>query len=84
MAFPAGQKARKALPNEVLSPRRRLATFILITELRLASVKLHMFLAIDRVSKFTYVEFHDRTKMLNGGPSSKTLSRLSPIKFIPF
>jgi hypothetical protein len=25
-----------------------------------------MFLAIDRVSKFTYVEFHDRTKMLNG------------------
>ena len=28
--------------------------------------KLHMFLAIDRVSKFTYVEFHDRTKMLNG------------------
>jgi len=24
------------------------------------------FLTIDRVSKFTYVEFHDRTKMLNG------------------
>lgn len=35
-------------------------------ELRLADGKLHMFLAIDRVSKFTYVEFHDRTKMLNG------------------
>ena len=34
-------------------------------ELRLADGKLHMFLAIDRVSKFTYVEFHDRTKMLN-------------------
>ena len=30
-------------------------------ELRLADGKLHMFLAIDRVSKFTYVEFHDRT-----------------------
>ena len=25
-----------------------------------------MFLAIDRVSKCAYVEFHDRTKMLNG------------------
>jgi transposase-like protein len=35
-------------------------------ELRLAGGKLHMFLAIDRTSKFTYVEFHDRTKMLNG------------------
>ena len=35
-------------------------------ELRLTDGKLHMFLAIDRVSKFTYVEFHDRTKMLNG------------------
>ena len=31
-------------------------------ELRLAHGKLHMFLAIDRVSKFTYVEFHDRTR----------------------
>ena len=35
-------------------------------ELRLTDGKLHMFLAIDRVSKFTYVEFHDRTKMPNG------------------
>lgn len=35
-------------------------------ELRWAAGKMHMFLAIDRVSKFTYVEFHDRTKMLNG------------------
>lgn len=25
-----------------------------------------MFLGIDRVSKFTYVEFHDRTKLLKG------------------
>lgn len=35
-------------------------------ELHLADGKVHMFLAIDRVLKFTYVEFHDRTKMLNG------------------
>jgi len=30
-----------------------------IAELRLAQGKLNMFLAIDRVSKFTYVEFRD-------------------------
>jgi transposase InsO family protein len=31
-----------------------------VCELRHADGKLHMFLAIDRVSKFTYVEFHER------------------------
>ena len=35
-------------------------------ELRLAEGKLHMFLAIDRVSKFTYVEFHERANTLTG------------------
>ena len=30
-----------------------------ICELRLAEGKINMFLAIDRVSKFTYVEFHE-------------------------
>ena len=47
-------------------------------ELRLADGKLHMFLAIDRVSKFTYVEFHDRTKMLNGAASCTVSSRRFP------
>jgi hypothetical protein len=41
-------------------------------ELRLGSGKLHMFLAIDRTSKFAYVEFHDRTKC--------SMGRRSPIK----
>lgn len=35
-----------------------------ICELRLAQGKLHMFLAIDRVSKFTYVEFHEQATKL--------------------
>jgi hypothetical protein len=35
-----------------------------ICELRLTQGKLHMFLAIDRVSKFTYVEFHDQATTL--------------------
>ena len=49
-------------------------------ELRLASGKLHMFLAIDRVSKFTYVEFHDRTKMLNGAAFLENVIAAFPYK----
>ncbi len=37
-----------------------------ISELRLAQGKLIMFLAIDRVSKFTYVEFRDDAGKMNG------------------
>ncbi len=37
-----------------------------ISELRLAEGKLNMFLAIDRVSKFTYVEFRDDAEKMNG------------------
>src|SRR4249919_282299 len=37
-----------------------------ICELRLAEGKLNMFLAIDRVSKFTYVEFHEKAGKMNG------------------
>ena len=37
-----------------------------ICELRLAQGKLNMFLAIDRVSKFTYVEFRDDAGKMNG------------------
>ncbi len=37
-----------------------------IAELRLAEGKLNMFLAIDRVSKFTYVEFRDHLGKMNG------------------
>jgi transposase-like protein len=34
-------------------------------ELRHADGKLHMFLAIDRVSKFTFVEFYDKAGKMN-------------------
>ena len=37
-----------------------------ISELRLTQGKLNMFLAIDRVSKFTYVEFRDDAGKMNG------------------
>ena len=37
-----------------------------ISELRLAGGKLNMVLAIDRVSKFTYVEFRDDAGTMNG------------------
>ena len=37
-----------------------------ISELRLATGKFNIFLAIDRVSKFTYVEFRDDAGKMNG------------------
>src|SRR5687768_17416227 len=49
-------------------------------ELRLADGKLHMFLAIDRVSKFTYAEFHDRTKMLNGAAFLQSVIEAFPYR----
>ena len=49
-------------------------------ELRLTDGKLHMFLAIDRVSKFTYVEFHDRTKMLNGAAFLQSVIEAFPYR----
>src|SRR5215212_4517190 len=35
-------------------------------ELRLAEGKVHLFLAIDRVTKFAYVELHARADMMTG------------------
>lgn len=35
-------------------------------ELRLSEGKLNIFLAIDRVSKFTYVDFRDDLGKMNG------------------
>ena len=49
-------------------------------ELRLNDGKLHLFLAIDRVSKFTYVEFHDRTKMLNGAAFLQSVIEAFPYR----
>jgi hypothetical protein len=37
-----------------------------ISEMRLAQGKCNMFLAIDRVSKFAYVEFRDDAGKMNG------------------
>ena len=62
------------LPNDPkkLSKRGRFAETTIgyvpidISELRLAEGKLNMFLAIDRVSKFTYVEFRDDPGKMNG------------------
>lgn len=48
-------------------------------ELRHAHGKLVMFLAIDRVSKFAYVEFHESAGKMEGGRSSGTLCQPFPI-----
>ena len=48
------------------APTKLGSVHIGITELRMVQGKLHMFLAIDQVSKFTYVEFRDDIGKMNG------------------
>jgi transposase-like protein len=47
-------------------------------ELRHTDGKLHMFLAIDRVSKFTYVEFHERIGSKIGAAFLRTVAEIFP------
>src|SRR5580765_1044565 len=49
-------------------------------ELRAADGKVHMFLAIDRVSKFTYVEFHPRATAMIGAAFLRSVARVFPYK----
>src|ERR1700691_1482032 len=49
-------------------------------ELRHADGKLVMFLAIDRVSKFTYVEFHDCAGKMEGSAFLKNVVEAFPYK----
>ena len=51
-----------------------------IAELRLAEGKLNMFLAIDRVSKFTYVEFRDDMGKMNGADFLRGVIKAFPYK----
>jgi hypothetical protein len=51
-----------------------------ICELRLAEGKLHMFLAIDRVSKFVYVEFHEQATKLIGAAFMRNVVAVFPYK----
>ena len=48
-------------------------------ELRHADGKLIMFLAIDRVSKFTYVEFHDSAGKMEGSAFLKAVVEVFPL-----
>lgn len=49
-----------------------------ISELRLAQGKLNMFLAIDRVSKFTFVEFRDDVGKMNGADFLRSVVKAFP------
>ena len=73
--------------GETTEKRKRFKTYeigyvhIDSCELRHADGKLVMFLAIDRVSKFTYVEFHDTPARWKARPSSGTWSRSFPTRY---
>lgn len=51
-----------------------------IAELRLGQGKLNMFIAIDRVSKFTYVEFRDGLGKMNGADFLRGVINAFPYK----
>jgi hypothetical protein len=51
-----------------------------VCELRCAEGKVHMFLAIDRVSKFTYVELHPSATMLTGAAFMRGVVAAFPYK----
>jgi transposase-like protein len=51
-----------------------------ICELRLASGKLNMFLAIDRVSKFPFVEFYENAGKMNGAAFLRNVVQAFPYK----
>jgi hypothetical protein len=71
--------------EETKGPRKRFKTYeigyvhIDSCELRHADGKLVMFLAIDRVSKFTYVEFDSASKM-EGSAFLKNVVEVFPYK----
>ena len=49
-------------------------------ELRLSGGKVHLFLAIDRVSKFTFVEFRDDLSKMNGADFLRAVVRAFPYR----
>ena len=78
--------SRLPVNGETLSKRGRFAetaigyVHIDICELRLAEGKVHMFLAIDRVSKFTYVEFHEQANTMIGAAFLRSVIEVFPYK----
>ena len=72
--------------EEAAEKRKRFKTYeigyvhIDSCELRHADGKLVMFLAIDRVSKFTYVEFHDKAGKMAGSAFLRNVVEVFPYK----
>ena len=78
--------SRLPASEEVTSKRGRFAetkigyVHIDVCELRLRTGKLHMFLAIDRVSKFTHVEFHESADTTTGPAFLRSVVATFPYK----
>jgi hypothetical protein len=77
--LPPSSQGDTGAPQEVQDLRDRLR-HIDSCELRRADGKLVMFLAIDRVSKFTYVEFHDSAGKMEGSAFLKVVVEVFPYK----
>ena len=81
MASRGCQRARiKATGRGKFAPTEIGYVHIDIAELRLAQGKLNMFLAIDRVCKFTYIEFRDDMGKMNGAHFLRGVIKAFPLQ----
>ena len=81
MVFRSCRRARSKPPGGAkFAPTDIGYLHIDIAELRLAQGKLNMFLAIDRFSTFTYVEFRDDAAKMNGADFLRGVIKAFPYK----
>jgi transposase InsO family protein len=67
-------------PRPSIAPRSTGYVHVDVCELRSAEGKLHLFLAIDRVTKFAYVELHERATTMTGGAFMRGVVEAFPCK----
>ena len=79
-ASPSSASEIKATGRGRFAPTEIGYVHIDIAELRLAQGKLNMFLAIDRVSKFTHIEFRDDMGKMNGADFLRGVIKDFPYK----
>ena len=76
--------------NESSATKKKFKTYLIgyfhidICEVRTEEGKLYLFVAIDRTSKFTYVELLEKAGKLQAANFLSNLINRYPIRFIPY
>src|SRR5580692_1952702 len=80
MASPGFWRRRQRSTARGSRPTRSATSTSTVANCVTPTAKLVMFLAIDRVSKFTYVEFHDSAGKMDGSAFLKVVVEVFPYK----